>query len=335
MTDAEGVAAVRAGAGLFRHAARAVVEIRGGDRVRWLQGQITHDVEALDPAGPASGCYATVLTVKGRIVADLHVLARPDAFWLEFDASVRDAVWQRLDRYIVADDVELVDASARFARLGLEGPEAPAVLAAASGAAPPELAAESAVELEIAGAACTVAAWGFTSLDAFQLFVPAEAAEEVASALLAAGAVETGESVLEILRVESGVPRQGAELDEEVFPAEARLDRAISIDKGCYTGQEIVERIRSRGAVNYLLVGLRFTGDAPPAAGSELVNAEGKRVGEVTSVAQSPGAGAIGLGFVRREHETPGERLRAGDGEAEVAALPLVPARAGSSPVPA
>jgi len=299
-----------------------LVELRGGDRVRWLQGQVSNDVALL---APGQGCYATVLTVKGRIVADLHVLAWDECLWLETGASVHEALWQRLDRTIVADDVSLEDASARFARFGLEGARAEEILEAASGR-PQPLEPECAARVEIAGRPVVAWAFGFTSLPAVQLLVAPDGAAPVRAALLEAGAhhglVEARRETLETLRVEAGVPGLGSELDEDVFPAEARLERAISTRKGCYTGQEIVERIRSRGAVNYRLVGLRFTGPVP-APGAELRSREGKRVGEVTSVAHSPRAGAIGLGFLRRELETPGTEVRTADGTAWVAELPF------------
>lgn len=313
---------VRHGAGLFELADRALLEVTGGDRVRWLQGQVSNDVVRL---APGEGCYATVLTVKGRIVADLHVLAREDRLWLETGAAALGAVRERLERYIVADDVALADASARFARLAVEGAKAGAVLAAA-GAPTPEP--ECAQEARIAGCEVVVWAFGFGNEPAFQLLVAPGDVAAVGDALRTAGAplglVAADRDALETLRVESGTPALGSELDEEVFPAEARLARAVSTTKGCYTGQEIVERIRSRGAVNYLLVGLRFDGE-PPAPGTELHDGSGKRVGEVTSVAHSPEAGPIGLGYLRRELEAPGTELVAGAVAAHVAELPFVP----------
>jgi aminomethyltransferase len=326
--------AVRRGAGLFAHDDRALLEVSGGDRVRWLQGQISNDVAEL---APGQGCYATVLTVKGRVVADLHVLAHPDRFWLETGASVREAVLARLARYIVADDVALHDASAAHARLGIEGPASARILAEVGVGGLPER--DAAIAAQVAGVDAWVWAFGFTNLPAYQLLVPPAGVAAVRGALEARGAdrdlVTADSAVLEILRVESGVPALGAELDEEVFPAEARLERAISTRKGCYTGQEIVERIRSRGQVNYQLVGLCFAGK-PPAPGSELRSAEGKRVGEVTSVVYSAEAGAIGLGYLRRELDAPGTEVASDAGVVRIAALPFVPASpCAASPEPA
>jgi folate-binding protein YgfZ len=137
--------------------------------------------------------------------------------------------------------------------------------------------------------------------------------------------VEGDRDTLEILRIEAGIPRLGAELDEDVFPAEAGLvARAVSLTKGCFTGQEIVARLESRGQVNHRLVGLRFEGTAAPTPGEGLDDGDGKRVGEVTSGCVSPGAGAIGLGYVRRTLALAGTALRAGSRSVEVADLPLV-----------
>lgn len=129
---------------------------------------------------------------------------------------------------------------------------------------------------------------------------------------------------LEVLRVEQGVPRQGRELTKDVLPAEARLERAVSETKGCFTGQEVVTRMRSRGRVSHLLVGFRFAG-ALPAPGSELLAGE-RSVGSVTSAVLSPRLGAIGLGFVRQGEAEPGNLLRTGEAEARVAALPFADA---------
>jgi folate-binding protein YgfZ len=149
----------------------------------------------------------------------------------------------------------------------------------------------------------------------------------LAEAGRSSGLVVAGDEVLEVLRIEAGIPRLGAELDEEVLPAEAHLnERAISFDKGCYTGQEIVARIDSRGQVQHLLVGLRFEDDALPEPGAAL-EAEGRRIGEVTSVCRSADHGSIGLGFVRRSHAAEGSEVRVGSGRrARVAELPFAAA---------
>jgi glycine cleavage system aminomethyltransferase T len=224
-------AAVRRGAGLFRLPQRGVLAVEGRDRVRWLDGMLSNDVAGLAPGPERSGCYALLLTRKGRIVADLRVLLRPEALWLELPRGAVAPVAETLGRFIVADDVVLRDASQELERLALEGPAAPEILEAALGA-PLPLAAEAGAEVELAGVRLLVAAFGWSGAPARQLFAPAGSGEGVARALAQAGAarglVEAGAEALEILRIEAGVPRLGTELDEEVLPAEARLERAVS-----------------------------------------------------------------------------------------------------------
>jgi folate-binding protein YgfZ len=320
---------VRRGAGLFRLDDRGAIEVRGGERVRWLDGMLTNDVRGLRPDGPRSGCHALLLTREGRIVADLRVLAFPDHLLLELPRQAAPAVIERLGRYVIADDVSLADASPRFARLGLEGPRAPALLAAAAGQLP-ALEADAHAGLIVGGVALRVAAFGFSGEPAFQIFAPAGAGDAVAEALhaaaggLAAGTlVDAGPDALEVLRVEAGMPAPGRELDESVLPAEARLESAISTTKGCFTGQEVVTRMRSRGRVSHLLVGLRFPGDTPPAPGTALC-ADGGRVGSVTSSVRSARFGSIGLGFVARAQADPGTLLEAGGLCATVSTLPFI-----------
>jgi folate-binding protein YgfZ len=310
--------AVRENAGLFRLPGRGVLEVAGADRVRWLDGMISADVKALAPLYGAPGL---LLTRQGRIVADLHVLARRDGFWLELEASALPGVSQRLAGYVIADDVTLHDRRGELARLAVEGPRASARLAAA-GADPAGVAPHGWRALVIAGAPVTVAAYGFTGLGGFQLFVPTDSVEAVAGALLASDVVPASIDTLECLRIEAGVPWLGRELDESVLPAEARLEAAISNTKGCYTGQEVVTRMRSRGRVASLLIGLRLEGEMLPEPGAEIHGSAG-RIGQLTSRVLSPDQGALGLGFVRAEAAEPGRSVRVAGRPAQIVALPM------------
>jgi folate-binding protein YgfZ len=304
---------VRRGAGLFALDQRGVMHVGGGDALRWLNGMITADVAALEPDTEGAHVHALLLTPIGRIIAELHVVARPDGFWLELQRDVLGEVMARLEKYVIADDVTLRDVSDAWRRLGLEGPEADAILDAARPA------------LDAAGA--VTARFGWSGERSVQLFVPAAALEGVRSALAEAGRerslVDAGADTLEVLRIESGRPRQGAELDEEVLPPEARLDDCISTTKGCYTGQEVIARIASRGQVKHLLVGLRLEADELPAIGTP-IQVDGRRVGEVTSATHSNPAGAIALGYVQRPHDQAGTALDVEGCVARVAALPFV-----------
>jgi folate-binding protein YgfZ len=305
-------------AALFRLPERGVIEVAGSDRVRWLDGMISADVRS---AGPGAGAWGLLLTRQGRVVADLHVLVRTDDFWLELERAGVATVLSRLSGYVIADDVTLADRSADFARLALEGASAAETLAAACGE-PLALAPHAWRELELAGARTTIAAYGFTGQPALQLFVPIAGAAAVEGALLAAGAVSASADTLERLRVAAGTPRLGHELDESVLPAEAGLEAAIAEQKGCYTGQEVVTRMRTRGRVAHRLVGLRFAAASLPERGAAIELGDA-RVGQVTSAVRSPDAGAIGLGFVRAEAARPGSHVRVAGAAAEIVELPI------------
>jgi len=324
---------VRAGAGLFDFPGRGVLAVRGVDRTRWLNGMISNDVAGLEPGPRASGCYAALLTPKGRIVADLHVLLRPEELWLELPQSAIPTVRERLAKLIIADDVELSDRSSQIRRLGIEGPQTLSlvgeVLSPAHKAAAAALSPNACAEVRIAGAEVVLCAFGFSGEPALQLFIPGAVGtlHAVRDALLAAGAshalVAADDPVLEILRVEAGIPRLHAELSEEVLPTEARLERAISYTKGCYTGQEIIARLRSRGQVAHLLVGIAASAGTALRPGDR-VSISGELVGEITSAVVSPRAGPIGLAFLRRSFAAPGTEVAVGAGHARVVALPFV-----------
>jgi len=324
---------VRRRAGLFELPARGVLSVQGSDRTRWLNGMLTNDVARLEPGPRASGCYAALLTPQGRIVADLHVLLRPEELWLELPQAEIAPVRERLAQLIIADDVKLLDRSREIGRLGLEGPEAFALmielLAAADRDRVAALAPEACVEARVAGVDVLLCAFGWTGERALQLFLPGDAAAQAGvrdalrNAGLRHGLVLGDDEVLEILRVEAGLPKLHAELSLEVLPPEARIERAISYTKGCYTGQEIIARIRSRGQVAHLLVGIAAETEETPRHG-DLVEVSGEAVGAVTSGARSPTEGPIALAFVRRAHAAPGTRVRVGGSPGRVVDLPFV-----------
>jgi folate-binding protein YgfZ len=323
-TAALRAAAVCASAGLFARHDRGRIEVRGEDRVRWLNGMVSNDVAELSPGPERSGCYALLLTPKARIVADLHVFCRAETLWLDLAAEVLADVQSRLEARIIADDVVLQDTSADWAMFDILGPDAFDWLARAGSV--PDVAAGSCVEAELAGAALWIARVGARG-DVARLWVPAAARGAVASALWACAegaAVEGDAETLEALRIEAGVPRLGADFGEDAFPEEAGLvARAVSLTKGCFTGQEIVARIESRGQVKRRLVPLAFEGAAFAPPGTPLL-LDGAAVGEVTSAAATPSGGRA-LGYVRLPHDAPGVRFEAGAHVATVVASPASP----------
>jgi len=301
--------------------------VRGDDRQRWLDGMLTCNVKKL---APGDGAHGLMLTPQGRIVSEIHVLHRGEELWLETEAGAIARVIARLEKYVIADDVALADATPQWARLALEGAGAFEAFSASGGAVPAR--AHGVASAQISGTEVVAARFGFTGAPALQLFVPRAGERAVRAALQAVGARLESADALEVRRIEAGTPWLGKELDESVLPAEARLDGvAVAADKGCYTGQEVVARMRSRGRSSHLLVGLRFADGALPGLRSALLGERGE-AGSVTSAVRSPRFGAIGLGFVQAPLAEPGTMLRVDGSEVTVAALPFTDRSFGPGP---
>jgi len=225
-----------------------------------------------------------------------------------------------LERYLISEDAELSDASPVFGQLAVVGPEAEALVARVLGVGPPAGAA-----LRPFAAAGTTG-WAMPQgllLPGVDLLLPVDALLPVFERLLEDGATPAGFAALEVLRIERGTPRFGADMDEKTIPLEANLQRALHYQKGCYIGQEVIARATFRGHVNRHLVGLRFEGELP-APRTELFSGE-RRVGWVTSAVRSPRFGPIGLGYAHRDVAEPGTELTlaGGRGTARVEALPF------------
>lgn len=311
-------AALRAGAALVDLGFRTVIRATGEDRVGFLQGMLTNDVAVFRPG---DGGAALLLTIQGRVTADLRVAALEDVLLLDVDARARDALVRALEKLIIADDVVLEEPGEPVALIGVEGPGAGPLVAGAS-----ELEAWQHRASSIAGVGVRVQRASEVRGPGLVVHVPASGAARVWDALVAAGARPCGMEALEGRRVEVGVPRIGLDMDGSTLALEVPVDEAISQTKGCYLGQEVVARGTARGHVNRRLVGLRLEGPVPP-PGAPLVR-EGREVGRLTSVARAFGTeGHAALGFVRREHWEPGTELRVASGHAvtlaRVAGFPL------------
>jgi folate-binding protein YgfZ len=289
---------------------RGAIDVLGPDGAEYLQGQLTNDVEAL---GVGEGQYAALLDRKGHMQTDLRVLrVGEDAILLDTEPETKDAALRHLTMYSIGRDVKVGDATAERGFVSLIGPRAAEV----AGTPPlPEFANE-ATKL----ASVDVVAVG--TREGIDILFPAAERERVIAALTDAGAVEVSPEAVEILRVEAGVPRFGAEMDAGTMPAEASIvDDAVSFAKGCYIGQETVARLHYKGKPNKHLRGLRLSAAAAPGAALRLGD---KEVGTLGGAVVSPAHGPIGLAIVRREAE-PGTELTVGeDGvTAEVVALPF------------
>ncbi|MBI3796379.1 MAG: aminomethyl transferase family protein [Deltaproteobacteria bacterium] len=314
-------------AGLINLSFRSQIRMTGEDRVAFLQGMVSNDVKALQPG---DGCAATLLTEQGRIVADLRVYALDTCLLLDVDTRSKEKLIEALSRFIVADDVEMADLSETQTTLALQGPLSSQVLAAAGISTPPSKMFQH-CEATLAETSVHLIRANDTGEDGYEIFAPSVQAVSLWQALLQAGASlglrPVGLAALNTLRIEAGIPWYGVDMDESRIVLEVGLDEAISFKKGCYLGQEVVERATARGHVNRKLTGLVVQDDTLPASGDKLFD-DSQEVGWVTSATVSPRLGRpIALGYVRREHLAPGTRLRI-DRQgtpviAEVTALPF------------
>ena len=310
-------AALRTGAAVVDLGFRTLVRATGADRVSFLQGMLSNDIAHLDVG---AGCPALLLTIQGRITADVRVAALADELLLDVDVRLRDAFVAALEQLLIADDVELGPPVGPVALLGVEGPNAAGVVRA--GELPPF----GHTTVEIAGTPVRAVRASEVGGPGFVLHVPADSAARVWDACVVAGARPCGMNALDGRRVEVGIPRVGVDGDEKTLALELPLDGAVSQTKGCYLGQEVIARGTARGHVNRRLAGLVLEGPTPP-VGSPLVR-DGKDAGLVTTVAQAFGAGgSAALGIVRRECWEPGTELAVRHGHAvtiaRVAAFPL------------
>ncbi|HWW67847.1 MAG TPA: glycine cleavage T C-terminal barrel domain-containing protein [Solirubrobacterales bacterium] len=285
--------------GLLDRSERGKLRVAGPDAAEYLQGQLTNDVEALEPG---KGQYAALLDRKGHVQADMRVL-RPggEELWIDTEPEGLEAALKHLQMYKIGREVEVTDVTEERAILSLIGPRSVEI----AGTPPqPEFACE---ETSVAGVDCLATG----TRDGIDLIAGGGGdSDRLREALLGAGAVEVGPEAVEILRIEAGVPRFGAEMGAETMPAEAGIvEAAVSFTKGCYIGQETVARLHYKGRPNRLLRGLRLSAPAPPGATLHLGE---KEVGALGSSAVSPALGPIALAIVRREAE-PGDELAVGE----------------------
>jgi folate-binding protein YgfZ len=284
--------------GLLDRSERGKLLVTGADAAEYLQGQLTSDVEALEPG---DGQYAALLDRKGHMQADMRVLRLgPEEIWIDTEPEALAATLRHLTMYSIGREVAVADVASERAILSLIGPRA---FELSGGAVLPEHASE-------AGTVAGVEHVAVGSRGGVDLIVAAAEADRLHAALLEAGAVEVGAEAVEILRIEAGVPRFGAEMTTETMPAEAGIvEDAVSFTKGCYIGQETVARLYYKGKPNRHLRGLRLSAAVEPGAALRLGE---KEVGRLGGAAVSPAFGPIGLAILRREAE-PGADLAVGE----------------------
>ena len=316
---------------LDRTAERGRLELRGADRRAYLHGLLTNDIAGL---AAGAGCYAALLTPQGRMISDMRVSELRDRLILDLPASASEGVRQRLVDFIFSEDVEVQDIGAAVAQWGLYGPTAAGLAASvldAGGEATdglPSMPLYANVERTFRDRPAILVRSDDVGIDGFEILVAASVSDQMQQALLDAGAQRIEADTADVARVEAGRPAFGRDMDSTTIPLEAGIeDRAISLTKGCYVGQEIIIRVlhRGQGRVAKRLVGMiGASGEGPLLAGMRLESG-GREVGSLTSAVDSPRLRRpIALGYVHRDFSEPGHVLDVRHGDDPVRTVTVV-----------
>jgi folate-binding protein YgfZ len=323
-------AALLNGCGIYDLGFRGRISLAGSDRVRWLNGMVTNNIRDL---AEGQGVYAFLLNPQGRILGDMFVYNLGETLIVETDRIQVEKIVATFDHYIIMDDVEVAEFSGQQTTLGLAGPRSRAMLNAA-GIEVPELKPLQMItprcNCDCGCVECTVVRGEDARREAYEIWLAPENVYKTWQALVAAGATPVGNEALEMQRIAAGVPLYGVDIGERDLPQETEQMRALNFNKGCYVGQEIVERIRSRGNVHRKFSAFAVDGDAAIATGAKILSGKAggdeKEVGEVTSAAafSTPsGERKIVLGYIRREVAVPGREVTIGAAKATVIQLPI------------
>ena len=303
-------------AALIDRSAQGKIVLTGADRAAFLHALLTNDISRLTPG---SGVYAAYLTPQGRMISDLRIVETGPEMLLDVEPSVGDALSERLDQLVFSEDVQIRNATRELAEIGVHGPLAAKALEQAVGVPAARL--ESLNEYDnvrAPGSSTTIVRDSAFGMAGFDVYLPMSDRGPLVDALMKAGAVPMDADTVETLRIEAGRPKFAVDMDTDTIPLEAGIeDRAISMTKGCYVGQEVIVRVlhRGRGRVARRLVWLELEGAEIPAAGDPILGA-GAEVGRITSAAFSPRANApLALGYVLRDFASAGTpvEVRTGD----------------------
>ncbi len=304
---------------------RAYLSFTGPDRTRYLNAILTNNIKDL-PLG--RGVVSLFLNPQGHIQAEIETYAEAERLFCLSFAWIRESLIPALDKYIIMDDVTLTDETEKYGTLALEGPKAAESVRELTGLELTQFAELEWREADAGSIPCRVIRRSPGGVAGAEFLAERARLAALWKVLQEAAKRRSGGpmgyTALNGLRLEQGIPWFGYDFGEKHIPHEAGLqDSHISYSKGCYTGQEIVERVRSRGQVNRVRVSLRFDSAEPPRNSAALF-AEGKEVGFVTRAAVSPALGAaIGMGYVRREKSAVGSTLQCGTLTATVIVPPL------------
>jgi aminomethyltransferase len=318
--------ALRDACGVYDLDWHAPFVIGGRDRVRWLNGMVSNNIRDL---ALGQGNYNFLLSAQGHILGDLYIYNRGEDFLAVTEQSQLQSILATFRKYIIMDQVEVVELGGQLTGIGVQGPRAAEWLRRA-GLPGTLTASPSWTETAWQGQRISLASRGGGPFQICEFWTPPAEAPGIWDALTAAGAVPTGAEALEMFRVAAGIPRVGVDIRDRELPQETAQMQALHFGKGCYIGQEIVERVRARGNVHRTFTGFVIDGALPAPGAKLLVESEGqsKEAGEITSALRVPQReddhwATLALGYVRREHAAPGAILHAGGALAKVSPLPF------------
>jgi folate-binding protein YgfZ len=307
------------GAGIYDLGWRAKIVATGTDRVRWMNGMVTNNIRDLPPG---QGNYNFLLNAQGRILADMYIYNRGDYLLMDTARWQAPKLLEVMNKYIIMDDVELTEISDKLTSLAIQGPRAREVLRDAG---------FGVVVVDVEPLQVQDVAWNDLGVSVtrvagdisptYEIWLAPANAGAAWDALVRSGAKPAGSEALEMFRLAAGIPRYGQDISERYLPQETDQEQALNFKKGCYIGQEIVERIHSRALLHRKLTGLVV--DGPPPAPGARIEQDGKEVGEVTSALAVPGRNGertLALGYVRTEALARGMELRI-DGARAIARL--------------
>ena len=312
--------ALVSGCGVYQTGSQARIKLTGEDRVRWLNGMVTNNIRDL---AVNHGVYAFLLNPQGRILGDLYAYNLGDSLLIETDHSQLAKILETFEHYIIMDDVVVEDVTPTFTTIGVAGPKSKIVLEAA-GMNVSDLQPLEARQCEWQGVKITIIRREIEKREGYEIWIAPESAESLFQSLQHSGGSTVSPAALELYRIALGVPSYSQDIRERDLPQETEQTRALNFNKGCYIGQEIVERIRSRGAVHRMFTGFLLDG-ASSVPGTK-IQVEGKDVGEITSSVSLPaqnGKQHVALGYIRREVAIQNKEIVAGETKVSVVKLPF------------
>jgi len=338
--------ALRRRSGIVDRSTRGRLVLTGADRRAYLQGLLTNDLAALTEG---SGCYSAYLTAQGRMIGDMRVFETGESLLVDLDGALADSVADRWAQFVFSEDVQIKNDSASTSQIGVFGPQSAHVVARMlSDSTPGATQLEETLRvlplyanrrMSFLGQPVVVLVSDDIGVMGFEIVLPVGLTRNLVESLRAAGAADVGRDAAEICRVEGGRPLFHTDMDEDTIPLEAGIeDRAISLTKGCYVGQEVIIRVlhRGHGRVARKLVGIAFAPAAPVPSRGERILAADRDIGSITSAVESPALGApIALGYVHRDFQQPGTAVTVGERSGTVTTLPFVPTVSTSEPVAA